>query len=339
MTDNKIIEGQVVDQSTGEIIEPAQSTEIIIKPPQDAAQFNQNSALTKDFVKASLVKEIDYGVIPGTKNKTLLQPGAEKLARFYNLGCFTRLLTSTEIFETGFFAYTYECVVRHLPTGIDICRIERSCNSYESKYLYENVYPNKASEEQKARTAGTTQKTGKNGEKYTVLKVRKAPDELAGDINTYQSMAQKRAIVAGVRQATMATDLFRDELAEAAPNAPTTKEENPVRVTLMKKLFATAKEVNPLWKSEYVSDVLYAKYQVESLTQLSNQQLQDQIMLLGELQQVFAAGINRGYMLTSIEKAMKERYGVTSTLLLTFAQLQESHALMAAAVKKAEVSA
>ena len=33
------------------------------------------------FVKAQMQKEIDYGVIPGTKKPTLLKPGAEKLCR------------------------------------------------------------------------------------------------------------------------------------------------------------------------------------------------------------------------------------------------------------------
>ncbi len=38
------------------------------------------------FVKAQMQKDIDYGVIPGTKKPTLLKPGAEKLDFFQKSG-------------------------------------------------------------------------------------------------------------------------------------------------------------------------------------------------------------------------------------------------------------
>ena len=332
----EILEQEPYDESV-QTIPPAQSTELIIRPPQDAAQFNQNSALTKDFVKASLVEDVDFGVIPGTDNQTLLQPGAEKLARFYNLGCFTKLLTSTENFEIGFFSYTYECIVRHLPTGIDICRIERNCNSYESKYLYENVFPNTASDEQKARKVGMFEKESKKGTKYKMMKCRKAPDELAGGINTYQGMAQKRAIVAGVRQATMATDLFRDELAEPATGQKTTKAEAPQRTAIISKLFVTAKGINPAWDSEHVRTHLHTRFKTDSLTKVSNADLdQMQVFIMSELSELYRKGAALNFAQDKVDASVQKRYGIPSLLLLTFEQIQECHQLIAQAKQKAE---
>ncbi len=37
------------------------------------------------FVKAQMRKDIDYGIIPGTKKPSLLKAGAEKLCRLFNL--------------------------------------------------------------------------------------------------------------------------------------------------------------------------------------------------------------------------------------------------------------
>ena len=55
------------------------------------------------FVKAQMQKDIDYGVIPGTRKPTLLKPGAEKLLRLFNLRPHLELLHSVVDFEKPLF--------------------------------------------------------------------------------------------------------------------------------------------------------------------------------------------------------------------------------------------
>jgi hypothetical protein len=63
---------------------PARRGEIVA--PSAIAPVYQNALATTAqhynlmlaFVKAQMVEDIDYGVIPGTKKPTLLKPGSEK---------------------------------------------------------------------------------------------------------------------------------------------------------------------------------------------------------------------------------------------------------------------
>ena len=97
------------------------------------------------FVKNQMVKDVDYGVIPGTNGKpTLLKSGAEKLCRLFNLSADISLGYSIEDFtgkEYGepLFYYRYRCTLTWQNQLIATC--EGSCNSWEKKYRYRSQRP------------------------------------------------------------------------------------------------------------------------------------------------------------------------------------------------------
>lgn len=120
----------VFDTETGEVID-----------------FDPNRAIT--VVKASkalvdrmyqdkiLVKDVDYGAVPGTDKATLLKPGAEKLLSAFRLyPIFKPTTNSVNDWKNGIFNFEYECVIRNRDTG----KIEGSgigsCNSMEKKYRW-----------------------------------------------------------------------------------------------------------------------------------------------------------------------------------------------------------
>lgn len=239
---------------------------VVLNPQGNITEFESQRNVVLDLVRGQMVVGQDYGIIPGTETKTLLQPGAEKLAKFFGIGPKFELLKELEDLETGFFYYRYRCTLIHLATGREVGNIERSCNSGEKKYAFNVVSEKYATEDQISRKVERFQ----NKKGYWMIRVKKTLAEVLDDVNTIQSMAQKRAFVAAVRTATMATDLFSEDIPDS-PTGPTTKVDDPARVKLISKFWTAAKPRG--FTDEIIHRILAKHYDVDSLTKLTNEQL------------------------------------------------------------------
>ena len=121
------------------------------------------------FVKAHMVKDTDYGVIPGAgKKSVLLKPGAEVMCGIYRLAPEYDIkesyepernknwtkdekkwnpqyqkMTKTGKVITGTSEGRYEvsvtCTLRHMGSGVIVGQGVGSCNSWETKYLTESI--------------------------------------------------------------------------------------------------------------------------------------------------------------------------------------------------------
>ncbi|MGA2119541.1 MAG: hypothetical protein ABSH56_32940 [Bryobacteraceae bacterium] len=93
-----------------------------------------------EFTRRIMVKDQDFGEIPGTNKPTLLKPGAEKLCNFFGLEPeFTPIVEDIDWTGAGHggevFCYArYRC--RLLREGRVVGVGEGSCNSWESKCRY-----------------------------------------------------------------------------------------------------------------------------------------------------------------------------------------------------------
>ena len=167
-----------------------------------------------DYTRRMMIDGTDYGKIPGTGDKpTLLKPGAEKLASLFGLSPLFEIV-EREMDWTGdnhggepFFYIQYRCTLTRgeIVAGQGV----GSCNSWEKKYRYRTVYPNRATAEEKERGRLET-RSGKGGSSYQVYVV-KNPDP-ADVVNTIDKMAQKRALVAAVLIAVNASELFTQDI-------------------------------------------------------------------------------------------------------------------------------
>jgi hypothetical protein len=93
------------------------------------------------FVAAVMVKDEDYGIIPGTGNKpTLFKPGAEKLCEMYGLVPTFEILDSVKDWENGFFFYEVKCILVSKHTGGVVAEGMGSCNSREKRYRNQDAY-------------------------------------------------------------------------------------------------------------------------------------------------------------------------------------------------------
>ena len=137
------------DSATGPcteiVLASARAVEISTKDSVFLPAMSMEIALARraaivEFTRRIMVKDQDFGEIPGTNKPTLLKPGAEKLCNFFGLEPeFTP--TVEDIDWVGaqhggeVFCYArYRC--RLLREGRVVGVGEGSCNSWESKYRY-----------------------------------------------------------------------------------------------------------------------------------------------------------------------------------------------------------
>lgn len=78
-----------------------------------------------------LCRDVDFGVIPGTKTPSLLKPGAEKIIWNYGLETRYELEKAIEDYEAGFFFYRFRCEL--WKNGVHITDGYGSSNSRERK--------------------------------------------------------------------------------------------------------------------------------------------------------------------------------------------------------------
>jgi len=102
-------------------------------------QEGEQRKLLGEYVAKHMQEDTDYGIIPGTKNRTLLKPGAEKLTTLFR--CVPRFVVEEKIenWETGLFFYRFACHIETLDGGNVVAEGVGSCNSYEGRYRWRNA--------------------------------------------------------------------------------------------------------------------------------------------------------------------------------------------------------
>lgn len=91
------------------------------------------------YIQTQMQEGTDYGVIPGTKNRTLLKPGAEKLTQLFR--CVPRYTIEEKIedWSTGLFFYRFRCEIVTQADRLTVAEGVGSCSTYESRYRWRNA--------------------------------------------------------------------------------------------------------------------------------------------------------------------------------------------------------
>ena len=191
-----------------DIIEYSQPSSLLMPvTQQDVTAMKKQRQLLKEFISAQMKEanfknqnaenygEGDYGIIPGTKKKTLLKPGAEKLLKLFGLGSRIRLADKTIDKEANFAIFIYRAEIYHLRSNVIVAECEGSANSQEVKYKERTVWKKKKLSNGKEVSESTKEET-----------------PIFDVLNTLMKMAQKRAMIGATITATAASDYFTQDM-------------------------------------------------------------------------------------------------------------------------------
>lgn len=166
----------------------------------------QVQQLLRDVMQEGI--DDDYAVIPGTKKKSLLKPGAEKICSMFRFAVDPVVEAITEDDDV-----TYRVFVRlSAPNGRFLGAGIGECSSRETKYAWREAVCIEEYEASPASKRRQHWKKGYNGgDAICVHQVRENPADKA---NTILKMAKKRALVDAVLTVTACSNIFTQDAEE-----------------------------------------------------------------------------------------------------------------------------
>ncbi len=190
-------------------------------------------AFLKEFIDSEMVEGTDYGKIPGTDDRSLLKPGAEKLVDIHRAEPDFEIVDRIVDWDRPLFYYEIKCTLRDSDRRVLAVGMG-SCSSRESKYRYrytKKVCPKCQAEALIVSKFGNVgwwfcfPKRGGCGsewepedERITSQVIGKVENPDAADsANTILKMAKKRALVDGAIALARCSDLFTQDVEDMAP--------------------------------------------------------------------------------------------------------------------------
>lgn len=195
-------------------------TQMRVVSKQDVEALKTQRALLREFVSSQLVEaqfkdsksasygEGDYGIIPGTKKRSLFKPGAEKLQKLFQLGCRFKLVDKVIEREANFAMFVYKAEVYLLKNpDVIIAECDAAVSSQEVKYKERTVWKNLY--DKKGNKIGSEQ--------------IKEETPIFDVMNTLMKMAQKRAMIGATILATGASEYFTQDMLDEEDLEPSSK--------------------------------------------------------------------------------------------------------------------
>lgn len=164
-----------------QVMMPQRQDDSMLSFVMSIEEAKRRVAQLQEFIKSVMVKDEDYGTIPGTPKPTLLKPGAEKLCEIYGLAPTVEVTSRMEDWEKGFFSYEVRCRLISKRTGNVVAEGLGSANSKEKRYQKQDP--------------------------YTL-------------VNTILKMAKKRALVDAALSATRSSGIFTQDIEDITDELP-----------------------------------------------------------------------------------------------------------------------
>lgn len=163
-------------------------------------------SVVQEFFNRVMVKNQDYGVIPGTDKPALLKPGAEKLCELYGYAPMVKHVDEERDISSGFYHCRVTVALISKKSGESVAEGTGSANTHESRYRWRWVWPDKV-------PAGLDKKTmvSRTVGRNNTLQYRMENDDPWSLWNTVLKMAKKRALVDVTLSATRSSGLFTQD--------------------------------------------------------------------------------------------------------------------------------
>ena len=194
-----------------------------------------------EYIRGQMVEDVDFGIIPGTKDRTLLKPGAEKLISLFRVEPDVVILRAVEDYDQPLISFVIQVKLKSVE-GRVVASGLGSANSREGKWRWRNATRKcpacgkeaiiKGKEEYgggwlcfaKKGGCGAKFKAGDKGvEDQSVGQSEN--EDIATLANTILKVAEKRAKVNAAIALGRCSDLFTQDM-ESEPS-PSTNEQRP----------------------------------------------------------------------------------------------------------------
>jgi hypothetical protein len=218
----------------------------------------------RQFIDDLMDEGEDYGKIPGVEKFTLLKPGAEKLCNIFGFAPHFEEIRAIEDWDKPLFYYVYRCTLTNKRTGIAEADCVGSCNSWEDRYRYRwasRLCPQcgaaaviKGKEEYGGgwicfkKKGGCGAKFDDGDESIEGQEVGKVENEDPFSlINTIQKMAEKRALVGAVLNATRASGSFTQDVEDMPEMPPVVTKAKEPTIKIGDKEYPANKKIPQNW--------------------------------------------------------------------------------------------
>lgn len=277
------------------------------------------------IVKNNLVKDHDFGVIPGTGDKpTLYKPGAEKILMLMGLTSEYDIIEKVQDYEKGFFAFTVKCILSK--NDIKVTEGLGHANSWEGRYRYRWVTEKNIPAGIKKEDLVSKEFDGKFG-KYTKYQLEN--DDPYTLVNTLLKMAKKRAQIDATLTVASLSDVFTQDLEDISGTIEAEYSE-PKPASAKQKGFIE-KLIGDRPESDAIKEVIGESKTIDNLTAKEASKVietlkeqPDQPGITDE-QKVKAYNISQeiGYDNNMMKALIKEKFGKSSSSELTEKQGNE----------------
>jgi len=174
------------------------------------AEMQEQLDIVQRFFQKIMVKDQDYGIIPGTDKPTLLKPGAEKLCELYGFAPVIKDIKEEKDNETGFCHYLVIVTLIHKRSGIVVAEGVGEANTNEDKFRWRWTPEWKLSPDIDRSSLQFRTEVTKDGRKYRLYKIEnQSPYSLW---NTVLKMAKKRALIDATLSATRSSGIFTQDM-------------------------------------------------------------------------------------------------------------------------------
>jgi len=174
-----------------------------VEPDRMKETFARITAIQK-LLSALLVRDQDFGTVPGVQRPTLLLPGAQKVCVALGLTPSYSVLDRTIDPVGNLVVFSVRCTL--VRDGEIVAEGMGACTSHEPKYRFAWV------SEDEARAMGVEPGTAPTRRDERGLRVRVARDAALEFVNPILKIAVKRSLVAAVLQVSALATMFTQDI-------------------------------------------------------------------------------------------------------------------------------
>lgn len=181
-----------------------------VSPDQVVSAIRQRVEVVERAQRELMRPDVHFGVVPGTKDPSLWQPGAEVLCLAFNLAA---EFDTADLSAAGEYTYRVRCRLVDRNTGLVVGSAQAEATTKEDRWGWRRAASDAEYEATPADRRRIKYGSKRGGGSYEVKQVRQDPDTVR---DTVLAQAEKRAFVRATKRTVGASHLFKESSEDAS---------------------------------------------------------------------------------------------------------------------------